>query len=874
MTRSRRRKLVRERAKTLRTFVRAGVPLASAIIASMPAARAQDASADTLQTVVVTAQKIEQNLQNVPISVEVFDNTKLTQLNITNIDDYVEFAPAISYVRSQGEGGNGEPGTSLIYIRGVVSGGDGNHSGSQPSVGVYFDEQPVTTITGAVPLHMYDVNRIEVLEGPQGTLFGASSEAGTVRIISNKPDPSKFEAGYNVQGNIVQNGGPGGVVEGFVNIPLWHQAAIRLVGWDEHDGGYISNVAGTDAAACIFNGVRTFPSWATATSPTGAVYPAGTYSEETGTGSPAPCATGAPIGAGAITNAPWRAKNYNTVDTLGGRAELRFNLGDDWTVTPTVQGESDTSNGDFGYDPAVGYLELTHFGPENSTDKWEQTALTIEGKVSNFDIVYSGGYLKRTQHSISDYSDYSEFYDKVYGSGAYYDGNNGQPIMPQQFVIGGGDFEMWSQEARVTTPLDLPVHGTAGVFLDREMHNIWQLYTQPGYDWTNVSGGNPNGLGYIAPNDYSVPGFPNAIWLTDEQRVDRDRAVYGQVTWDITHQLSLTGGMRFYEYDNSLLGFYGFNANFFSGEGTGTCFAPAIVKNSPCTDLDTSTSASGHVPRVNLTYKLTPNAMVYATYSKGFRPGGVNRIGGKIPYAADFLINYEVGWKTQWLENTLRWNGALFWENWDNFQFSFLGPNSVTEIANGGNARITGVETSVDWLPVHNLMLSTDFTLLNPVLTTNYCGQIGVTSCPGVNPQGYSPYLPGGVWIGPLAPAGTNLPVTPKFKGNVVARYTVPTGQNWTSYAQLSGMYQSKTAPVLLANEVAVYHDMPAYALFNLKIGADSANGMHVDFFITNLMNRLAELSRFTETNPRIDNQVYIVPAQPRTFGVEFGQDF
>ncbi len=169
--------------RALRTFVRAGVPLASALIAAdagRPGA-AGSRAADTLQTIVVTAQKVQENLQSVPISVEVFDNRTLTQLSIVNLDDYVEFAPAISYVRSQGEGGNGEPGSSLIYIRGVVSGGDGNHSGSEPSVGVYLDEQPVTTITGALPLHIYDINRVEVLEGPQGTLFGASSEAGTVR---------------------------------------------------------------------------------------------------------------------------------------------------------------------------------------------------------------------------------------------------------------------------------------------------------------------------------------------------------------------------------------------------------------------------------------------------------------------------------------------------------------------------------------------------------------------------------------------------------------------------------------------------------------------------------------------------------------------
>jgi outer membrane receptor protein involved in Fe transport len=824
----------------------------------MPAVQAQQSpDTGTLQTVVVTAEKVQENLQNVPISVEAFDNKKLTQLGIVNLDDYVELAPAITYVRSQGEGDNGGPGSSIIYIRGVVSGGDGNHSGSEPSVGVYLDEQPVTTVTGALPLHMYDMNRVEVLEGPQGTLFGASSEAGTVRLITNKPDPTKFEAGYNIQGNAVEGGNPGDTIEGFVNLPLSSTAAIRLVGWQEHDGGYISNVAGTDANGCIFNGVRTFPTWALSASGVG---PGG------GTGQCAPAST--PIGAGAITNAPWRKNNYNTVDTRGGRVELKFDLGENWTVTPTVQGQTDTTSGFFGYDPAVGQNQVVHFGPETSHDSWVQSALTVEGKVHDFDLVYAGSYVKRNQHSVADYSDYAEFYDKVAGYGAYYTGNDGKPIMPQQFVIGAGDFEMWSQEMRVTTPLDEPVHATAGVFLQRQMHNIWQDYTMPGYGWTSVYGGNPNGFGYLPgfgptgnPTDVSVPGYPNTIWLTDEQRVDRDRAVFGQATWDINSQWSLTGGARYYKYDNSLLGFYGFNPNFSGSEGVATCFEPSIVKNSPCTDLDARTSATGWVPKGTITYKLTPDKMIYATYSKGFRPGGVNRIGGNVPYAADFLINYEVGWKTQWFGNTLRWNGAFFWEDWKNLQFSFLGANSVTEIANGGAARIRGIENSVEWLVSSNLMLSTDFTFMDPILAQNYYGCI-----PGTPPCTPLPPVE--------TPEGTNLPVAPKFKGNVIARYSFATTGEWRSYAQVSAMYQNQTAQVLLGSQASVVGNLPAYALVNLKLGVDGTNGMHMDFFITNALNRLVELSRFTDSNPSVNNQVYILPAQPRTFGLEFGQEF
>src|SRR3984885_10915702 len=301
MTRSRRRKLAREQGLSDQTVLRRSVPVAATLLAAMPGAYAAD-QADTgeaggLQEVVVTAQKRVENLQDVPISVQVFDSQKLDQLGIVNLDDYVKFSPSISYVRGQGEGGNGEPGSSHIYIRGVVSGGDGNHSGSQPSVGVYLDEQPVTTIDGTVDVHLYDIQRIEVLEGPQGTLYGASSEAGTVRIITNKPDPTKFAAGYDVQGNKITQGGTGYEAEAFVNIPLSSIAAIRLVGWDEHDGGFISNVAGTNASACIINGTRTFPSWAG--------QPAGTWYDTTtpSQANVAPCPTPAALGAGAISNA-------------------------------------------------------------------------------------------------------------------------------------------------------------------------------------------------------------------------------------------------------------------------------------------------------------------------------------------------------------------------------------------------------------------------------------------------------------------------------------------------------------------------------------------------------------------------------------------
>jgi iron complex outermembrane recepter protein len=853
------------------------LPLASAISAilagAMPAAYAApaaDADTATLEEVVVTAQKRTENLQDVPIAIEVLDGAKMEQLNIVGLDDYVKYSPSVSYVRSQGQGGNGQPGSAHVYMRGVVSGGDGNHSGSQPGVGTYLDEQPVTTIDGTLDVHLYDIQRIEVLEGPQGTLYGASSESGTIRIITNKPDPTKFEVGYDLDANGVDHGGKGWTAEAFVNIPLSPIAAIRLVGWDEHDPGYIDNVAGTNLNACIVNGVRTFPTWAG--------QPAGRNSA----GVAAPCPTVGTIGAGAISNAAYRENNYNTSETRGGRAALKLDLGDNWTISPTLMGQSLASNGFFGYDPAVGDLLITHFGPENSQDSFLQSAMTVEGKISNFDLVYAGAYLKRDTHSIADYSDYSEFYDRVAGSGAYWTNGKtlgaGSPIMPQELVVTKGYFQKWSHELRLTTPQDLPVKGTVGVFVQRQLHDIWEQYVMPGFDFTNPYGGanspTPNANGFGA----TIPGLANTIWLTDEQRVDRDKAIFFQGEWDITSQWALSGGMRYFKYDNSLEGFYGYSANYFGTPGQGACFGGPSTPFAPCTNLDKEVSDSGTVPKVSLAYKFTPDRLLYATYSKGFRPGGVNRtaVAGIPAYQADFLTNYEIGWKTQWFDHRLRWNGAAFWEDWKDFQFSFLGPNSLTIIENGGSARIKGIENEIEFAATTALTLSTSFTFLDPRLTQNICGKVGVTTCPGpndtVNGGGPQPFS-GTPFIGPIAPSGTNLPVTPKFKANAVARYQFDEVAGWKPFGQVSYVYQTQTSPLLLLNQLQNVGMQPAYGLMDLAIGVHQDKTM-IQLFVTNVTDKRAELTRFNQTNPSNDNQTYIIPAQPRTIAIKFGQKF
>ena len=179
-------------------------------------------------SVTVTAQKRSENLQRVPISIQVLGTQQLEENMVSGFEDYAKLIPSLTY--QQGEGGSKTP-----YFRGVVSGGDGNHSASMPSVGVYLDEQPITTIGGILPIHVYDIERVEALAGPQGTLYGSSSQSGTLKLITNKPDASDFAAGYALELNTVESGGTGYNIEGYLNYPFADNVAIRLVAWTQEN---------------------------------------------------------------------------------------------------------------------------------------------------------------------------------------------------------------------------------------------------------------------------------------------------------------------------------------------------------------------------------------------------------------------------------------------------------------------------------------------------------------------------------------------------------------------------------------------------------------------------------------------------------------
>jgi outer membrane receptor protein involved in Fe transport len=811
------------------------MPIASAIAAAIHPAFAQEqTSSGSLQEVVVTATKHAESLQNVPISIVAINTEQLQNLNINNQDEYVKFLPSVTVAKGGIGGGANGPGYGQVTIRGVTADAGQNHSASLPTVGTYLDEQPITTIQGAMDVHLYDIARVEVLAGPQGTLYGASSEAGTIRIITNQPDPSKFSAEYQLEGNDVAHGQPGGTAQGFVNIPLGSSAAIRLVGWYQYNGGFIDNVYGTRTFTGAPDGVQVAPP---------AIPPTVT-----------------------INNAAYAKNDFNSVQIYGGRAALKINLDDNWTITPFVMMQSTTANGFGAYAPNVGDLEVMHFSPDGVQDNFVDTALTIEGKISNFDLTYAGAYLKRHDAAHTDYSDYSLAYNISAPSyTAPIVGNNGQPIDLTQRINSKDGYEKISQELRLSSPQDWRLRFIVGGFYQRQLHNIQQDYQIVG-----LAGPSCTYTATVAPAtgcSMWVSGWQDTWWLTQQQRVDRDYAGFGEATFDITPKLSLLAGVRYFSYDNSLEGYRGYGlhnplgANSLLGE-QGTCNFAVQFQGAPCLSFNKSTSGTGTTPKVTLTYKFDSERLIYFTYSKGFRPGGINRVGNYPPYQADYLINYEFGWKTTWLDNHLRYNGAFFLENWQNFQFSFLGPNGLTRVANAGAAQITGMENELAWAVTKGLTLNVGLTLLDPKLTEDYCGTYDANNNPVTN----CPSLP------PLAPNGQQLPYTSKVKGDLIARYDFPLG-GWLAYGQGAFVYQSAQQSELRTIQRGEIGEIPAFSTLDLAVGV-ARNSYSIDFFLNNVFDERGQLFRFTQCGSCSQVNNYVVPTQPRTVALRFTQKF
>jgi outer membrane receptor protein involved in Fe transport len=815
---------------------------------------AQQGEARDPNEIVVTATKREEFLQNVPQSVIALGNRKLDQLNITNFEQYTKQLPSVSFNTSQSGG-------AVIYMRGVATGGDGNHSGSLPSVGVYLDEQPVTTIGGALDVHIYDIARIESLAGPQGTLYGASSEAGTIRIITNKPDLDSTYGRVDGELNSVDHGGMGGLLQGMINIPLTRSMAFRGIAFYQRDAGFIDNVPGTRTYCgdptfdpvtmkingCIHNGIS-------------------------------------------VNNSQFVRKNINEKSTYGGRAALKIDLNENWTVTPTIMHQYSKLDGFYGFDPTLGDLKVQRFRNEYARDKFTQAALTVEGKIWDFDLTYAGAYMDRRTYSVGDYTDYADAYDAYYESSGglanyfYFQDAAGNTIDPRQYIVGSEHFKKMSQEVRLATPQEWRARALIGGFYQVQQNHIYQNYL----------------IDNLAPA-LSVNGWPGTLWLTLQDRKDKDWALFGEGEFDVTPQITLIAGGRLFRYDNSLFGFAGFGKNPAFTEMNGfppppngaggssgvrrcltvnglqllddesSALAPGGVAGTPCTNVGEvvdgvavprRSKGDGFTHRLSARWKPTKDLMFYATWSRGFRPGGINRQPSAPAYAPDFLTNYEIGWKTSF--GPFTWNGALYHQVWKKFQFSFLGENSLTVIQNGRDAKIDGVETDLSYI-AGGLSLTGAAAYTNARTSGAICHS---SVDPSADCSATDDYI--------VTPSGTRLPITPKFKATGTARYSWPIALG-KAHVQSTVSYQSSAAADIRQdigggiNPNDYLGRLHAFTLVDLFAGYDW-DKYSAELFVTNVFDKRNELARFVACS--ICTRTYVLPGRPRTIGLRLGARF
>ena len=781
-------------------------------------AHAQDSSAGVLEEVLVTAQKREQNLQDVAVSIQVLGNEQLENLGIRAFEDLIVALPTVSYQT----GAPGGPGFGQVYMRGIASGGDGNHSASMPSVGYYLDEQPVTTINQVLDIHMYDIARVETLAGPQGTLYGQGSQSGTIRIITNKPVMGESLGGYDLEVNTTKSGDLGYNLNGFWNAPLGERAAIRLVGWHKEVAGYIDQV------------------------PTTMHFPG-----------PQPHT---------VDNSAFVRQDDNRVTTTGLRALLKIDLSDNWSITPGIMAQKSENEGYWEHNPEFfGDLQTGRLWPASGDDDWYQASLTLNGSIGDVDVVYAGAYLDRQQDYEYDYSDYTEYWAYYLTNPDYYDPPGycvyynaaGECAIGTQYVDAQNEFIRNSHEVRFQSSADQRLRWIGGLFYQKQEHNFDLQWTVPDSDTAT-----------------SVVQGGNVVWQTYQIREDRDEAIFGELTFDFTEQFSGTVGARYFEYENSLYGFNGFlrhcTGQYIDGEFVEIPADEGGEVQYPCFDtriLDDVATGDDWAFKVNFEYRIDDDKMIYATWSEGFRAGGVNRarVEGIPKYAPDFVTNYEFGWKMVLAEGSVRFNGAIYQLDWDDFQFGFLDftVSNLTIVQNVGNSQTRGVEWDLTWAANDNNELTFAGSYNKAELQTDFWRRQSEED------EG----LP------PNAPAGTPMPYVPEWQFTGIWRSNFTLG-NIPSFFQAALSYTDKRWNDLDTLNVPARQQMDSYTLLNLSAGMDKDNWT-LTFYINNATDERAEIDINDPGYGGLPNlqrppgHVWTTTTvRPRSFGIRFGQRF
>jgi outer membrane receptor protein involved in Fe transport len=868
--------------------------LAGLALPAMAQTAPADAAADEqgLGEIVVTATRSAQSIQKVPISMQALGAEKLAERQVKGLSDFAALLPSVSF---EGIG----PGRNTAFFRGIVPAG-----GAYASVGYYLDDMPITG-TEVPDIHAYDLERVEALSGPQGTLYGAGSLAGTIRLITNKPTLDKFEFGYDVEANKYGKGDFGGQLESYINVPLSETLAVRAMGYYRREGGYIDN---TPNNGVLNNGAP-------------AIYTLGDNNPNTSF---------------ALNNSDIAKDDYNTIREFGGRLSLLWEPVEGWSLNPQITAQKQVSNGYFGYDPRVGDLEVHDYDQTKNDDRWYQAALSIHGHIGDWDVVSATGYFKRRTRTLNDYTYYTvtydgfgpgyesylQFFDNCSGSGA---AQKCSLIDPTQYYHADTHRDKFTQELRISTPKDWPFDVTIGGFYQRQKNELNTYYAIRGLDsitgYTATGGGDvPSGLigvpamygiGYdgdgnpffdtsdiINPNGNPLGTMllgtqavkQDGFYITEQNQLYHDKAIFAEGHYNITPTLKLTGGIRYFWTDYKVKGFAGVAAS----AGALGCATPLPGERLSCINTNPAVAdgtgrykEDGETHKVALDWQFQPDKMVYFNYSTGFRPGGFNRplrirsLGALVtvaPFKSETLTNFELGVKTSW-NNIFRFNASVYYEKWNNIQYGVVvsGAQGAGMTGNAGKAEVKGIEYDAD-LKLGQVTISTSGAFNDGKLEGDFCNfalDTATRSIAQLSSCTLGQFVAGSAPPTPQVAAadGTRLPRQPRFKGTTSVRYDMMMG-DYSAFLQGAALYQTGATQDLNVASNALLGNTKGFVSFDFS-GGIKKDGWSLTLFLQNAFDKRGQLTRNTFCS--IDfcsgsSRTFTI--KPQFFGIRFGQKF
>jgi outer membrane receptor protein involved in Fe transport len=862
----------------------------AAAYAATPADQSE-ASTGAIAEVIVTAQRRSEDIENVPIAIQAFTGQTLEQLNVSNFDDLIKYLPNVT-ASSAG------PGQSQISMRGLSVGNQGTQSGGSingfPNVAIYLDDQSGQLPGRNLDVYAADLERVEVLEGPQGTLFGAGAQAGVIRYITNKPKMNVTEANVTAAYGTTAGGDPNTDLTAVLNLPLMADTlAVRAVIYNDRRGGYINNVPGsfTRKDSDLGIGYANYPSGCT---PLREAAPGQTVCQP-------------PPGSPVINNAALVGHAINPVTYQGIRASVLWDINADWNALITQTYQNIDAQGVFYQMPngsdgePLPRQSVTLFNPSYSKDSFENTAWTFNGRIGELRAVYTGAYLVRNVQQQQDYTNYAR---GLYAD--YYQCHGAEPAnglaatcySPSSTWTETERSVHQSHEIRLSTPDDWRLRGIVGAFWEKlALYDQldWKYKTLPPCTDT-VTAGCLTNLATIPGTSVNNPGprDDNVSFFNDVQRGYKQAALFTSLDFDLIPKvLTLTAGTRYYHFDNTEKG---------TVAGSFYCYeagpAPCPIPRPSATNVDSQnlqTTYKGFKSRVNLTWRIAPDLLTYYTWSQGFRPGafnrnsacyipnaaGINLYCSPLAFESDNLTNNELGWKMQFLDHRIEWNGAVYQEDWKNVQVAFFDPGVLGNVgfgANGPDYRIRGGETSLIAVITRGLTAQGAISINSSEQTNSPYLIANNPMLLSADPTSKSEYGKPILSVqNPYGTPGSPSANSPPVQFNLRLRYEWVMS-SYNAYAQAGVTHtghsytQSSASPALSeggnVSTTLVRFENPAYSQYDASIGV-SKDAWTAELYAQNLTN--VNVSTYTSTNQFVVAETIL---RPRVIALRLGYKF